>query len=81
LVLNPVGVSWGPRTPLSLALSQDNGVTWTIVAHLEDDPIETKREYSYPAIIRTRDGVVISYTWRRERVRCWLIPNATLEKM
>lgn len=78
LVLNPVGMNWGPRTPLSLALSCDNGLSWTIIAHLEDDPIETKHEYSYPAIIRTQTGIAISYTWRRERVRCWLIDDKAL---
>ena len=78
LVLNPVGVNWGPRTPLSLALSCDNGLSWTLIAHLEDDPIETKHEYSYPSIIRTKSGIAISYTWRRERVRCWMINDKTL---
>ena len=81
LVLNPVGMNWGPRTPLSLALSCDNGLSWTLVAHLEDDPIETKHEYSYPAIIRTKSGIAISYTWRRERVRCWLIDNKALTNL
>ena len=81
LVLNPVGVNWGPRTPVSLALSCNNGDTWDIIAHLEDDPIETKHEYSYPAIIRTHDGIAISYTWRRERVCCWLIPDTVLNTM
>ncbi len=78
LVLNPVGVNWGPRTPISLALSVDNGNSWRLVAHFEDDPVETKFEYSYPAIIRTSDGVAVSYTYRRERVRCWFIPDAAL---
>jgi len=78
LVLNPVGVNWGPRTPLSLAVSHDNGATWRLAAHFEDDPIQSRHEYSYPAIIRTRDGVAVSYTWRRERVRCWAIPESAL---
>lgn len=81
LVFNPVGVNWGPRTPLSLGLSCDNGVSWEIIAHLEDDPIESKNEYSYPAIIRTNEGIAISYTWRRERVRCWQITDEALTSM
>ncbi|NLF16198.1 MAG: exo-alpha-sialidase [Lentisphaerae bacterium] len=53
------------RSPLNLALSAD-GVAWQAAAVLEDDP----GEYSYPAVIQTRDGLVhITYTWRRERIR------------
>ncbi len=50
LVYNPVARSWGKRTPLTLAVSEDNGATWTGLVHLEADP----GEYSYPAIVRTR---------------------------
>ena len=78
LVLNPIGVNWGPRTPLSLTMSRDNGDTWTLLAHFEDDPAETRFEYSYPAIVRTREGIAVSYTYKRERVRCWIIPLAAI---
>lgn len=78
MVYNPVAMNWGPRTPLDLAVSTDNGHTWGNIAHLEDDP-ERKGEFSYPAIVRTRDGVAISYTWRRERIRCWQIPLSALD--
>lgn len=70
LVYNPIGKNWGPRTPLNLAVSTDNGETWTDLVSLETE----EGEYSYPAIIRTAEGVAICYTWRRERVRCWQIP-------
>ncbi len=79
LVFNPIGKNWGPRTPLSLAVSHDNGETWELFAHFEDDPPKTDFEYSYPAIVRTRDGIAVSYTYKRERVRCWLIPLAALQ--
>lgn len=53
------------RTPLNLAVSED-GKTWKAAGVLEDEP----GEYSYPAIIQTRDGSVhITYTWRRQRVK------------
>ena len=78
LVYNPVAKNWGPRTPLDLAMSRDDGATWTTIAHLEDDP-DLESEYSYPAIIRTREGVAISYTHNRLNVRCWQIPSAVLE--
>lgn len=73
LVYNPVGINWGPRTPLNLAVSTDNGKSWQTLAHLENDP-DPDSEYSYPTIIRTTDGVAISYTWNRKFVRCWQIP-------
>ena len=70
LVYNPVEKNWGPRSPLTLAVSRDNGNTWTNVADLENE----EGEYSYPAIVCTASGVCITYTWKRERVRCWQIP-------
>jgi predicted neuraminidase len=70
LVYNPVGRNWGKRTPLTLAVSKDNGKRWKNLVHLETAP----GEYSYPAIVRTTHGVAVSYTWKRERVRCWQIP-------
>lgn len=74
LLYNPVGKNWGPRTPLTLAISEDNGESWKNVAHLETN----KGEYSYPAIVATEEGLVLSYTWKRERVRCWVIPLSAL---
>jgi len=71
LVYNPVAENWGLRTPLDLAMSGDNGATWKTLAHLEDQ----EGEYSYPAIVETSEGVAVSYTWRRERIRCWQIPS------
>jgi predicted neuraminidase len=77
LVYNPVKMNWGPRTPLDLAVSGDNGQTWKTIAHLENDPT-LKEEFSYPAIVRTKAGIAVSYTWKRQRVRCWQIPLEAL---
>lgn len=53
------------RTPLNVAVSKD-AVDWDTVITLEDQP----GEYSYPAVIQTRDGLIhITYTWKRQRVR------------
>ena len=53
------------RTPLTVALSAD-GKSWHDVLTLETDP----GEYSYPAVIQTRDGLVhITYTWKRRRIK------------
>lgn len=78
LVYNPVDKNWGPRTPLDLAVSTDNGKTWETIAHLENDP-DPDSEYSYPAIIRTKEGVGVSYTYNRDLVRVWHIPLSALE--
>ena len=77
LVYNHVAGNWSARTPLDLAVSEDNGKTWRTIAHLEADA-DLKSEFSYPAIIRTKTGVAITYTYQRERVRCWEIPLAAL---
>lgn len=78
MVYNPVGRNWGPRTPLDLAVSKNNGESWKTIAHLERDP-DPESEFSYPAIVRSADGVIVTYTYQRERVRCWQIPLAALE--
>jgi predicted neuraminidase len=61
----PKGKSGGPRSPLNVAISED-GTHWSAIAVLEKD----EGEYSYPAIIQTRDGLIhITYTWQRKRIR------------
>jgi predicted neuraminidase len=53
------------RTPLNVAVSKD-GKSWQDILVLEKDP----GEYSYPAVIQTRDGLVhITYTWKRRRIK------------
>ena len=76
LVYNPTAENWGSRSPLNLAISNDNGMTWKDIASLET---EKGKEFSYPAIVATTDGVAISYTWKRERIRTWTIPLTALE--
>lgn len=56
----------GPRTPLSIAVSSDDGLTWQHLITLEGS---AAGEYSYPAIIEGRDGTLhCTYTWQRKRV-------------
>jgi predicted neuraminidase len=53
------------RTPLVVAVSAD-GLHFRRFTTLESAP----GEYSYPALIQDRNGVLdITYTWRRERIR------------
>ena len=65
LVYNPVEKNWGPRTPLHLVLSADNGATWGEPIVLEDEP----GEYSYPGIIAVPGGLVTCYTHCRKQIR------------
>lgn len=53
------------RSPLNLAVSRD-GRSWEAALVIERDP----GEYSYPAIVQGRDGLVhVTYTWKRQRIR------------
>ena len=53
------------RAKLEIAQSAD-GRAWRTAATLEDSP----GEYSYPAMIQTRDGRVhLTYTWKRQRIK------------
>jgi predicted neuraminidase len=67
LVSNPVGKDWGPRTPLTLSCSDDNGTTWQEIFVFENE----NGEYSYPAVIAQGNEVFLTYTWRRERIAYW----------
>ena len=56
----------GVRTPVDIARSTD-GKTWQHILCLEDSPV---KQYSYPAIIQGRDGMLhCVYTWRRQRIK------------
>jgi predicted neuraminidase len=69
LAFNPVGINWGPRTPLVLRASYDNGHTWENEFVLEDK----EGEYSYPAIVAEGNAIFVTYTWRRENIAFWQI--------
>lgn len=71
LAYNPVSDNWGARTPLSLAVSEDNGVNWEKVCDLETELIylDGKRaEFSYPYLIEHGHGVDLVYTWNRKNI-------------
>ncbi len=54
------------RTPLAVALSDDNGLTWPRQRLVETEP----GEFSYPAIIQASDGLIhLVYTHRRTTVQ------------
>ena len=72
LVYNPTARG---RDKLEVAVSPD-GKAWRRAVVLEDAP----GEYSYPAVIQSRDGLVhVTYTWRRERIKHVVLDPATIE--
>jgi predicted neuraminidase len=71
---------WGaPRSPLSVALSRDDGQSWAEIVDIaesdgfclsNDSAGGTNRELSYPSIIQSGDGMLhISYTHFRQTIR------------
>jgi predicted neuraminidase len=72
LIYNPTATG---RAKLDIAIS-DDGKSWKRAVVLED----AAGEYSYPAMIQTRDGLVhVTYTWRRERIKHVVIDPKRLE--
>ncbi|WP_200861587.1 sialidase family protein [Methylohalobius crimeensis] len=72
LIYNPIPRR---RNRLALALSA-HGIDWRPVVTLEDSP----GEYSYPAMIQTRDGLVhMTYTWKRERIKHGVMEPAEID--
>jgi len=60
------------RTPLNLAVSRD-GEHFRMFHAIEDEP----GEYSYPAMIQAKNGdLLITYTWKRQRIRHVRFPLA-----
>lgn len=71
---------WGtPRAPMTLAISEDGGKTWPHKRNLEtgdgycmsnNSQQQINREYSYPSIKQTPDGMLhIAYTHFRQRIK------------
>jgi len=72
LVYNPTATG---RAKLDIAISPD-AKAWKRAVVLED----SAGEYSYPAMIQARDGLVhVTYTWRRERIKHVVIDPKRLE--
>lgn len=69
LIFNPDDENWGSRSPISLAVSKDNGKTWDPVIEIEKG--QEDDEFSYPSVISFGDTVAVTYTWKRQRVAFW----------
>jgi predicted neuraminidase len=71
LVSNPTATG---RHRLEVAASAD-GKAWRRVVLLEDSP----GEYSYPAAVQSRDGLVhVTYTWKRRRIQHVVLDPAAI---
>ena len=81
LIYNPTGkpasaTDWGPRVPLSVAISTD-GRTWKNVLDLETAQI--REGYAYPCALVGSDGRLhLTYTWGRKRIRYVVLDPARL---
>jgi predicted neuraminidase len=63
------------RSPLNVAISRD-GKHWQAALVLESE----KGEFSYPAVIQTKDGLVqITYTWKRQRIKHVVVDPTKLD--
>lgn len=55
------------RENLKLALSTDEGQTWTRIATVVEEP---NADFSYPFLLQTSDGQIhLIYTWKRRAIR------------
>lgn len=63
---NPIGKNWGGRSPLSLAISNDHGETWSHLTHLVTGT--GKSGYAYPALKYAQGALHITYTWCRQSI-------------
>lgn len=66
------------RQKLSLFLSSDSGMNWGEAFSVENSP-ETGDEFSYPALLQDREGMIhLVYTWKRRKIAHRLISPAAL---
>jgi len=64
------------RSPLTLALSKDDGETWYAKRDVETE----EGEFSYPAIIQDRQGSLhMAYTYRRTHMKHAKVEPAWIE--
>lgn len=64
LICNPIEKNWGPRTPLSVFVSSDNGKSFAKELDLETE----EGGFAYPAVIEN-DGILhITYTYNRKKI-------------
>lgn len=65
LVCNPVGESWGKRSPVCIYVQEQD--RWTEIMTLDSGD----GEFSYPCIICEENMLYITYTWKRANIAFW----------
>lgn len=75
LCMNPVETNWGPRTPIVLMTSYDQGKNWKEEMVLEDIP----GEYAYPSIISIGKQLFVSYTYDRKSIAFWRLSRKEVQ--
>ena len=67
---------WGKRNVIHLAISVD-GKTWQAARIIEQ---AEKGEFSYPAMIQSKDGLVhMTYTWNRQKIKHLVVDPSKLQ--
>lgn len=60
----------GDRDNLSLAVSDDAGITWRVLHRFEDEPFRLPpAEFSYPWLASDGSGFHLLYTWKRSHIK------------
>lgn len=82
----------GPRKPLTLAISTDEGRTWRWMRNvetgrpwatvaLEKEKKPGREAYSYPTVIQDPDGRIdVAFTYRRETIKFLRLPESWIEQ-
>lgn len=81
---------WGaPRAPVSIAVSDDTGLTWTVRQEIEtgsgycmnnNSREKLNRELSYPTILQASDGRIhAAFTYFRQAIKHVVLPASALE--
>lgn len=64
------------RNPLSVSLSDDQGITWKYTRNLEYTKSSNGVEFSYPTLFQDSSGRIhISYTFNRQTIKHRILPN------
>ena len=63
LACNPINTN-GVRTPLSIYVSTDNGMSFSLYTHLTT----MKGKYAYPALLWADGCLHVTYTWNRKTI-------------
>lgn len=82
---------WGaPRAPMTIAISKDNGATWSAARNIEigdgyamtnNSKDKLNREYSYPSIKQSADGKIhIAFTYFRQAIKYVVISEPFVEQ-